>query len=299
MRWVVFILLLLGTLSSLSPFAPAPAGKAGLLWPIAADSKPIISLAGWLPEQYVPIVTLFLAGVAGLFFLVAAAGLFWEGVPTRWWRALVIVAVATSLLLYFSYFQVQMIGSILVDVILLWGVLTNRWTAGVTRMRRLQNSSADIHPLMHIPVPWVYVLAFLAGVGLQYLVPLSVDSAEMLLIGRIAGLVLIIAGVPLALVSLGIFRAVHTTTVPFETASKLVTWGPYRLTRNPMYVGLLLIYLGVAGLQSQIWPLLLLPLLLMYIDRVVIPVEETRLRQVFGDMYDQYCARVHRWVWLG
>ena len=155
---------------------------------------------------------------------------------------------------------------------------------------------ARIHPLMNIPVPWMYVITFLAGIGLQYLVPLAISAADVLLISRIAGMVLIAGGVLLAFSSLGIFRAARTTTVPFETPSKLVTWGPYRFTRNPMYVGLALTYVGVAGIQAQLWPVILLFLLVIYIDKIVVPVEEARLRDVFGDAYEQYCARVRRWI---
>jgi protein-S-isoprenylcysteine O-methyltransferase Ste14 len=63
-----------------------------------------------------------------------------------------------------------------------------------------------------------------------------------------------------------------------------------------MYVGLTLVYLGVAGTQAQVGPLFLLPVLLAYIDRGVIPVEERRLLQVFGEDYREYCARVRRWL---
>jgi protein-S-isoprenylcysteine O-methyltransferase Ste14 len=105
-----------------------------------------------------------------------------------------------------------------------------------------------------------------------------------------------LGGVLLAFSSLAIFLVARTTTVPFQTASKLITWGPYRFTRNPMYVGLILIYVGVAAIQVQIWPILLLPLVVIYIHRLVVPVEEARLRQVFGDTYEQFCARVRRWL---
>ena len=66
-------------------------------------------------------------------------------------------------------------------------------------------------------------------------------------------------------------------------STTLVTSGPYRFTRNPMYVGLSLAYLGEAGLLKQIWPLLLLPLVLAYLNGTVIPVEEARLKEVFRD----------------
>ena len=296
MRWVVFLLLLLGALYSLTAFAPATAGKAGMLWPFAADSKPIVGFVGGLPGQASSIVTTFLAGVAGVFFLAAVTGLFWKAIPTRMWPTLVIVAVATSMLLYVLYFGVWMLAPILADTILLWGVLSKRWTAETLPARALRDDSIRIHPFMNVPVPWVFVLTFLVGLGLHYLTPLTIQSAGIIFISRITGMVLTVGGALIAFSSLGIFRAARTTTVPFEMPSKLITSGPYRFSRNPMYVGLTLIYLGVAGIQVQIWPVLLLPLLAIYIHRVVIPVEEARLREVFGDAYEQYCARTHRWV---
>src|SRR5262245_29110799 len=120
MRWIVFILLLLGALFCLTAFAPASAEKAGLLWPFAADSKPIVGFVGGLPGQASSIVTTFLAGVADVFFLAAVTGLFWKAIPTRMWPTLVIVAVATSMLLYVLYFGVWMLAPILADTILLW-----------------------------------------------------------------------------------------------------------------------------------------------------------------------------------
>jgi protein-S-isoprenylcysteine O-methyltransferase Ste14 len=104
------------------------------------------------------------------------------------------------------------------------------------------------------------------------------------------------AGVVLAFSGLGLFRLEKTTTIPFETATTLVMRGPYRFTRNPMYVGLLLAYVGVAGVNAQLWPILVLPLLVSYLQRTVIPLEEGRLTATFGDKYLSYCASVRRWL---
>ncbi len=296
MRWLIFILLLLGAIFSLTAFMPATAGSAGLLWPFVVNAKPIIDFVGGPLGQSNSIVTLSLAGIACLFFLTALAGLFWEAIPTKWWPTLVIVAIIASLLLYVLYLSNRMLVPILVNVTLLWGVLTKRWTAESLPARMPSGNTVRIHPLMNIPVPWVYVIAYLAGVGLQYLMSLTISSPNALLMGKIVGVVLIVGGVPLAFLSLRIFRTARTTTVPFEKPSKLVTRGPYRFTRNPMYVGLALIYVGVAGLQAQIWPIMSLLLLIIYIDRVVIPVEESRLREVFGKDYERYCTQVRRWI---
>ena len=153
-----------------------------------------------------------------------------------------------------------------------------------------------INPIMRIPVPWVFVLVFLAGVGLQRLFPIRIRAVQALYITHIAGAALFAIGAVLAAVCLVRFRRAKTTTVPFENPSRLILSGPYRFTRNPMYVALTLAYVGESGLTVQAWPLLVLPLVLVYVHRVVIPVEERRLRELFGDTYEQYCARVRRWI---
>jgi protein-S-isoprenylcysteine O-methyltransferase Ste14 len=92
------------------------------------------------------------------------------------------------------------------------------------------------------------------------------------------------------------FRRARTTTVPGQESSRLVTWGPYRFSRNPMYVGLSVAYVGEAGILGQVWPLALLPLVVAYLNRAVIPVEESKLRDVFGGGYERYRRQVRRWV---
>ena len=74
-----------------------------------------------------------------------------------------------------------------------------------------------------------------------------------------------------------------------------MTWGPYRFTRNPMYVGLVLAYLGEAGLLKQIWPVLLLPFTVAYLNWTVIPLEEAKLDEAFHDEFGRYRSRVRRW----
>ena len=92
------------------------------------------------------------------------------------------------------------------------------------------------------------------------------------------------------------FRRARTTTVPGRSSSRLVTWGPYRVSRNPMYVGLAVAYLGEAILLHQGWPPVLLPLVFAYVNCIVIPVEEAKLTEVFGAEYGSYQRRVRRWL---
>ena len=103
-------------------------------------------------------------------------------------------------------------------------------------------------------------------------------------------------GLLISMSALGIFKKSRTTTIPFETPKLLVLRGPYRFTRNPMYLGLTLVYIGVAARQGLLWPLAVLPLMIVYLNQVVIPLEERRLHEVFGEPYDEYCTRVRRWL---
>ena len=148
---------------------------------------------------------------------------------------------------------------------------------------------------MRVPVPWVFVLTYLIGVGVEYAWPIHVSIEPHRGISAAGGVVFVI-GAAIAGWGLLTFRKARTTTVPGRASSRLVTWGPYRFSRNPMYVGLTLAYLGEAGILRQVWPVLLLPFTVAYINWIVIPVEEGKLKEVFGDEYERYRARVRRWV---
>ena len=158
------------------------------------------------------------------------------------------------------------------------------------------NTVVRIHPVVRIPPPLLFVLTFLAGVGLQQLLPIPTPPAALARAGHFAGFALLAAGVLMALSCMGLFLLSRTTIIPHRTASKMVTQGPYRLTRNPMYLSLVLVFLGVAGILSQLWPLILLPLPVLVMHRLVIPYEEARMRDAFGESFEAYCGRVGRWL---
>jgi protein-S-isoprenylcysteine O-methyltransferase Ste14 len=148
--------------------------------------------------------------------------------------------------------------------------------------------------LLYVPVPWVFVLTYLLGVVLEH-VHHGTISPTAALISTTAGAVLFAVGAVIAGWGLVLFGKAKTTTVPGKLSGKLVTWGPYRFSRNPMYVGLVLAYLGEAGLLKQIWPVVLLPFTVAYINWTVIPVEEAKLEEAFPDEYKQYRLQVRRW----
>jgi protein-S-isoprenylcysteine O-methyltransferase Ste14 len=149
--------------------------------------------------------------------------------------------------------------------------------------------------LLRIPVPWVFVLTYVFGVGLEYALPFRAGNGRLPGVS-VAGGVLFGIGATIAAWGLLTFRQARTTTVPGKASSRLVSWGPYRFSRNPMYVGLIVAYLGEAGILAQVWPVILLPLTLAYVNWIVIRIEESKLREVFNEDYDRYRKSVRRWL---
>ena len=115
-------------------------------------------------------------------------------------------------------------------------------------------------------------------------------------ISRMLGWIFVGLGLALAGWALATFRRTGTTFRPHRPATKLAIRGPYRFTRNPMYVALTLVYFGLAILLQSIWALLLLPLVLIFIARRVIGPEERYLERRFGADYLHYKAQVRRWI---
>lgn len=125
------------------------------------------------------------------------------------------------------------------------------------------------------------------------------ESLAVPLWGRITVLaVFALAGGATALAGDLAFRRAKTTINPFRpgNATTLVTWGIYRWTRNPMYVGLTLVLIGWAAFIGGAWMLLGPVFFVLYITRFQIVPEERALSSKFGDAYAEYAARVRRWV---
>jgi protein-S-isoprenylcysteine O-methyltransferase Ste14 len=142
----------------------------------------------------------------------------------------------------------------------------------------------------------VFILTYLIGVALEAPMPIGTMRSVNPNSALLAGAMVFLVGAIIAGWGLLTFRRARTTTVPGRTSAQLVTWGPYRFTRNPMYVGLAIAYLGEAIILRQIWPLVLLPLTLAYVNWVVIPLEQRKLTEVFGEEYTRYQTRVRRWI---
>ena len=92
------------------------------------------------------------------------------------------------------------------------------------------------------------------------------------------------------------FRRAGTSMLPMNPTTALVTKGPYRFTRNPMYLGMAFLYIAFALAFGVIWALILLPLVIVAVDQLVIALEEAYLVSNFGQPYCDYMARVRRWL---
>lgn len=145
------------------------------------------------------------------------------------------------------------------------------------------------------PPPFIFLVFLVAGWGLdQWLATPAFPVDDMVRKG--AALALIIGGLVLEFWASGLFQKAGTNVVPYRPATALVTEGPYRFSRNPMYVGFAITYLGLAlGLESAIAVALLLPCLFV-MNWGVIGREERYLEARFGKAYLDYKAKVRRWL---
>ena len=152
------------------------------------------------------------------------------------------------------------------------------------------------HPGVNFPPPLLFVLPLGAGVLLHQWLPLHLISARWRVVGVIVGWLLIGVWAALSGWAMVTFSRQRTPIMPNRPATRLVTWGPYRLSRNPMYLALSALYLGVSVLVNTIWSVFFFPVVLALLYFLVIRREERYLSGSFRNEYDSYCASVRRWL---
>jgi protein-S-isoprenylcysteine O-methyltransferase Ste14 len=106
----------------------------------------------------------------------------------------------------------------------------------------------------------------------------------------------IVAGIAVVLWCAHLFRKAATPIRPGEKPSSLVKHGPFAHSRNPIYVSMFAVLLGVALLLGSLSPFAGLPIFIAIIAHGFVPMEEAALEQAFGDDYRAYRERVHRWL---
>ncbi len=153
------------------------------------------------------------------------------------------------------------------------------------------SSPPDI-PGVIAPPPLVFGVPLLLALLLHDFVPRSLLPPPW---PGILGPACLVIGL-LALPALFAFRRAGTRPEPWKPSTALVISGPYRFTRNPMYVGMTFLYLGITCWVNTLWPLPLLPLVLVVMQYGVIAREEAYMERRFGEEYRAYRARVRRWL---
>jgi len=110
------------------------------------------------------------------------------------------------------------------------------------------------------------------------------------------GIIIIGSGLVTALRCRSLFLQNRTTLSPYESPAFLVTTGPFRVSRNPVYLAMGALLLGSAVLMGTVVPFVFTGLFILVMDRLFIPDEEERLETIFGEEYRDYKKRVRRWI---
>jgi protein-S-isoprenylcysteine O-methyltransferase Ste14 len=141
--------------------------------------------------------------------------------------------------------------------------------------------------------PLVYLASILIGLGLHWAVPLPMTAARW---PALWGAALVASSLLLFGYAVTRFRAAGTPVPARKPTTAIVTTGPYRFTRNPIYLAFSLLQLGLALLVGSWWLLATLVLAFALMHWIVVPREERYLEARFGDEYRRYKASVRRWL---
>jgi protein-S-isoprenylcysteine O-methyltransferase Ste14 len=148
---------------------------------------------------------------------------------------------------------------------------------------------------VRIPPPLVFVVLIGAGIGLRYLVappPLPGSRTVQLVVGAL----LVVAALGLGGTAFGLFKRSGQDPAPWKPAPSLVLEGVYRYTRNPMYVGMAMLQIGVGLMLGNLWVMLLAAVSLVVVHYSAVLPEEAYLDEKFGEPYRQYRKSVRRYL---
>ena len=158
-------------------------------------------------------------------------------------------------------------------------------------------SSGSDSAAVRFPPPVAGVLIILAGYGLERVVPL-VAATTMPSVVRygVGGFVVAASVAVLSIWPIVLFKRSGQDPRPWTPTPELLVEGPYRFTRNPMYLMMVLVCAGASLLLASAWVLLLTPLCGVIIHLTAIRHEEAYLERMFGESYRRYRERVRRWI---
>ena len=157
----------------------------------------------------------------------------------------------------------------------------------------MDNKTNSDNAGVKLPPPVIYVVLGLAGIGLDKLIPLSLGVAEWL---QYAGVGVIVGGVGIIFYIAKIFKKEGTKLEPWKTTSKIVTYGPYSITRNPIYLAACSLPIGLGLFFNTIWAFFAFIPCLFIVYFTAIKKEEKYLQEKFGQEYLDYKSKVRRWL---
>jgi len=143
------------------------------------------------------------------------------------------------------------------------------------------------------PPPLIFLIPLVVALYEQTSHPVHITTRPVAIA---LGIVMIVVALPIFISAVTAFKKADTAVVPFQPTTAIVEAWPYSFTRNPIYLAMALVYIGVSLLFNSWWPIFLLPLVLLVIHRGVILREEAYLARKFGDQYLSYKQRVRRWL---
>ena len=151
------------------------------------------------------------------------------------------------------------------------------------------------NPGVIAPPPLLYAGALALGLGLHWALG-GAASLGLAVLPRVLGTLLLAGGVAIGLAGVLAFRRAGTNPEPWLPSTTVVARGIYARTRNPMYLGMTLAFIGLALIANSVPPLVLLLPLLLAVRYGVIAREERYLTRKFGQAYRDYTGRVRRWA---
>ena len=165
-------------------------------------------------------------------------------------------------------------------------IVTDRSSQNITdiKMKKYLNTK--------IPPPIVMFLC----IGIIYLFESQIEYSQPNL--KAAGIIFLILGLIIIFLAVLKFMKTKTTvdpTRPHKT-SNLVISGIYKITRNPMYLGMLFLIMAYAIYNNNIFGCIVIPVFIFYINKFQIEPEEIEMRKKFGESFENYCKKVNRWI---
>ena len=148
------------------------------------------------------------------------------------------------------------------------------------------HADVKIHP------PVLTFIFILLSYAVNWFIPLQFEAPWL----KYSGLGLAAIGFLLPFIAIREFMKARTTVDPHGSVTSIISSGIYRFTRNPIYLGFVLMLIGFLLYSNTLWGLILSPVLILCFNKLVIEREEAYLEKKFGEQYTNYKSRVRRWL---